>query len=163
MVRRSDAHGRRERSDRHVDRSSGAEEASLAARRLITFDTGVLVALARRDKTMWDRFRRLRQRGVQVQVPASCVSEWWRRSTDHAAVHLAIASSVVPLSDAIARAAGDGLAAVERRGRRTASVTIDAQVMATAALAGGGAVLTADAGDLGLFAPHFPTVVIEPL
>lgn len=130
---------------------------------MITFDTGVLVALARRDKTMWDRLRRMRERGVRIQVPASCESEWWRRSTGHAAVRLAILSSVAPLTDAIACAAGDALAAVERRGRRTAGVTIDAQVMATAALGGGGAVLTADPSDLGLFAAHIPTVVIEPI
>ena len=82
---------------------------------MITFDTGVLVALERRDKRMWDRFRRLRERGVPVLVPASCESEWWRRSVGHAAVRLAILSSVAPLTDAIACAAGEALAALDRR------------------------------------------------
>jgi predicted nucleic acid-binding protein len=130
---------------------------------VITFDTGVLVALERRDKDTWDRLRRLRERGVRILVPASCESEWWRRSTDHAAVRLAILPFVVPLSDPIACAAGEALAALERRRRTTASLTIDAQVMATAALAGGGAVLTSDPADLLVFAHVFPGITIEPL
>ncbi len=130
---------------------------------MITFDTGVLVALESRDKRMWDRFRRMRERGVPVVVPASCESEWWRRSVGHAAVRLAILSSVAPLTDAIACAAGEALASLERRRRATAALTIDAQVMATAALRGGGAVLTSDPADLSLFAAHFPGVTIEPL
>lgn len=130
---------------------------------MITFDTGVLVALERRDKRMWDRFRRLRERGVPVVVPASCEAEWWRRTDGHAAVRLAILSSVAPLTDAIACAAGEALAALERRRKPTAALTIDAQVMATAALRGGGAVLTADPDDLSLFAAHFGGVTIERL
>jgi predicted nucleic acid-binding protein len=130
---------------------------------VITFDTGVLVALERRDRRMWTRLRLLRERRVRVLVPASCESEWWRRSVGHAAVRLAILPSVVPLTDEIACAAGEALAAVGRRRRSVAGLTIDAQVMATAALAGGGAVLTSDPGDLALFAAHFRRVTIEPL
>jgi len=130
---------------------------------VITFDTGVLIALERRDKRMWDRFRRLRERRVPILVPASCESEWWRKSAAHAAVRLAIFSSVVPLTDAIACAAGEALATLERRRKSTAALTIDAQVMATAALGGGGAVLTADPDDLSLFSHHFRAVTIEPL
>ena len=78
-------------------------------------------------------------------------------------MRLAILSSIVPLTDDIACAAGDALAALERRRRNTAGLTIDAQVMATAALRGGGAVLTSDPDDLALFARHFRQVTIEPL
>lgn len=130
---------------------------------MITFDTGVLIALERRDKPMWDRFRRLRERGVPILVPVSCESEWWRKSVGHAAVRLAILSSIVPLTDDIARAAGEALGALERSRRSTARLTIDAQVMATAALRGGGAVLTSDPDDLALFARHFRQITIEPL
>jgi predicted nucleic acid-binding protein len=131
---------------------------------VITFDTGVLFALERRDKRMWDRFRRLRERGVPILVPASCESEWWRGAENHAAVRLAILPSVVPLTDAIACAAGEALATVERpRRRKSPGLTVDAQVMATASLRGGGAVLTTDPADLALFAGHFPSVTIEPL
>jgi hypothetical protein len=43
------------------------------------------------------------------------------------------------------------------------AVSIDAQVMATAALQGSGAVLTTDPEDLRLFSRHFPQVTIERL
>jgi predicted nucleic acid-binding protein len=130
---------------------------------VITFDTGVLIALERRDKVMWDRFRRLRERRIPVCVPASCESEWYRRAPGHAEIRSAIAPLVVPLTDPIACAAGEALAALERSRRTNAAVTIDAQVMATAALFGAGAVLTADPDDLARFTRHFPKVTIEPL
>ncbi len=131
---------------------------------MITFDTGVLIALERRHKLTWDRFRRLRERGIRILVPASCESEWWRRAPAHVEIRLAIVPLVIPLTDPIACAAGEALATL-RPGRRrvSAATTIDAQVMATAALHGGGAVLTSDAGDLGLFSRHFPRVTIEQL
>jgi predicted nucleic acid-binding protein len=131
---------------------------------VITFDTGALVALERRDKRMWDRFRRLRDRGVRILVPASCLSEWWRKSARQAAIRPAIRSSIVLVSESVACAAGEALGSLDRRRHQTTpALTIDAQVMATAALAGGGAVLTSDPSDLGLFARHFPDVVIEAL
>jgi predicted nucleic acid-binding protein len=130
---------------------------------VITFDTGVLVAFERRDKTMWGRFHRLRERGVRVVVPASCESEWWRRSLGHAAIRIAILPSIVPLTDAIACAAGEALAAAGRRRKARSGLTIDAHVMATAALCGGCAVLTSDPDDLAIFSSHFRSVTIEPL
>ena len=74
----------------------------------------------------------------------------------------AIVPYVVPLTDPIACAAGEALGSL-RRVKVTASLTIDAQVMATAALRGGGAVLTSDPGDLALFFRHFPRVTVERL
>lgn len=131
---------------------------------MITFDTGVLIALERRDKTTWDRFRRLREHGVRILVPASCESEWWRGSPAHAAIRLAIRPFIAPLTDPIACAAGEAIGSIGRVARRvTATVTIDAQVMATAALSGCRAVLTSDPGDLQLFERHFRSVTIAPL
>lgn len=129
---------------------------------MITFDTGVLISLERREKATWDRFRRLRERGVPILVPASCESEWWRKSAAHAEVRRAILPFVVSLTDPIACAAGEALGSL-RRAKVTASLTIDAQVMATAALRGGGAVLTSDPADLALFSRHFPRVTVEAL
>lgn len=129
---------------------------------MITFDTGVLIALERRDKHMWDRFRRLRERGVPIFVPASCESEWWRNSPAHAAVRTAILPMIVPLTDPIARAAGEAIGSLKRT-KVTSTITIDAQVMATAAMRGGGAVLTSDPDDLALFARHFSRIAIEHL
>lgn len=130
---------------------------------MITFDTGVLIALERRDKTSWDRFRRLRERGVRVRVPASCEAEWWRGSPAHRQIRLALLPLIVPLTDPIAHAAGEALGSLRKTRKITATTTIDAQVMATAALHGGGAVLTSDPRDLGLFARHFPRVTIETI
>jgi predicted nucleic acid-binding protein len=130
---------------------------------VITFDTGVLISLERREKLTWNRLRRLRERGVRVLVPASCESEWWRKAPAHAEIRLAILPFVVPLTDPIACAAGEALASLRRRRKVTSSTTIDAQVMATAALHGSGAVLTSDPDDLGLFAARFPRITIEPL
>lgn len=129
---------------------------------MITFDTGVLISLERRVKTTWDRFRRLRERGVPILVPASCEAEWWRKSPAHVEVRRAILPYVVSLTDPIACAAGEALGNL-KRARVTAALTIDAQVMATAALRGGGAVLTSDPSDLALFSRHFPRVTVERL
>lgn len=130
---------------------------------MITFDTGVLLSLERREKRTWDRFRRLRERGVRVLVPASCESEWWRQSSAHAEIRFAILPLIVPLTDPIACAAGEALGSLGRSRKVTAMTTIDAQVMATAALHGPGAVLTGDPEDLSLFARHFPRITIEAL
>jgi predicted nucleic acid-binding protein len=130
--------------------------------RVITFDTGVLISLERREKSTWDRFRRLRERGVLILVPASCESEWWRKSAAHVEVRLAILPLIVSLTDPIACAAGEALGSL-KHARVTSALTIDAQVMATAALRGGGAVLTSDPHDLALFARHFPRVTVERL
>lgn len=129
---------------------------------MITFDTGVLISLERREKRTWDRFRRLRERGVPIYVPASCESEWWRKSAAHAEVRLAILPLIVSLTDPIACAAGEAIGSLKRV-KVTSAITIDAQVMATAALRGGGAVLTSDLDDLVLFARHFPHVTVERL
>ncbi|MCC6898091.1 MAG: hypothetical protein IT377_03910 [Polyangiaceae bacterium] len=69
---------------------------------------------------------------------------------------------MVSLTDPIACAAGEALGSLKRV-RVTAALTIDAQVMATAALRGGGAVLTSDPSDLALFSRHFPRVTVERL
>ncbi len=130
---------------------------------MITFDTGVLIALERRDRDTWLRFRRLRERGVPLLVPASCESEWWRGSAAHAEIRFALLPYVVALTDPIACAAGEALGRLGRARRVAAAMTIDAQVMATAALRGPGAVLTSDPEDLKLFSPHFPYVTVERL
>lgn len=145
-----------------MDRRCGQAAKAQEEGRLITFDTGVLISLERREKATWDRFRRLRERGVPILVPASCESEWWRKSPAHVEVRRAILPYLVALTDPIACAAGEAIGSLKRT-RVTASLTIDAQVMATAALRGGGAVLTSDAADLALFTRHFPRVIVEQL
>src|SRR5207249_4907013 len=78
MVRRARADGRGDGDHRCLDRSRDQAAEAQEERGLITFDTGVLISLERREKRTWERFRRLRERGVPILVPASCESEWWR-------------------------------------------------------------------------------------
>ncbi len=116
----------------------------------VTFDTGMLVALERRKQRAWDTYRRLHERQAPITVPAAVMGEWWRGRTD---VREAICLSVrvEPLTDAIARLAGEALAKVER------ATTIDAFVMASAALRGD-VVYTADVDDLERLGAFFPGV-----
>ena len=105
-----------------------------------TFDTGMLVALERRKHRAWIVFRELIDGEIPVTIPAPVLGEWWRGRTD---VRERICASALlePLTPAVARLAGEALAAV--RG----ATAIDAFVMASAALRGD-VVYTADVDDL---------------
>jgi predicted nucleic acid-binding protein len=116
----------------------------------VTFDTGMLVALERRKQSAWETFRRVHERKAPITIPAAVIGEWWRGRTD---LRDAICSSVriEPLTDTIARLAGEALAKVKR------ATTIDAFVMSSAALRGD-VVYTGDAEDLERFCAFFPGV-----
>ena len=123
---------------------------------MITYvlDTGALVA-AERGKERIARFFRLAQIGrAQLVVPLPIVAEWWRGRTD-AREEILAATRVVASVDA-AKAAGIALA---RLRNIDAGLTIDALVMATAALLDG-VVITADPGDFERLGVHFPGVVV---
>ena len=123
---------------------------------MITYvlDTGALVA-AERGKERIARFFRLAQIGrAQLVVPLPIVAEWWRGRTD-AREEILAATRVVASVDA-AKAAGIALA---RLRNIDAGLTIDALVMATAALLDG-VVVTADPGDFERLGVHFPGVVV---
>lgn len=115
-----------------------------------TFDTGVLVALERRKQRAMEVYGRLHERGVTITVPAPVLGEWWRGRTD---LRDAIRRSVRidPLTDAVARLAGEALAKVRR------ATTIDAFVMASASLRGD-VVYTSGVDDLERLRGFFPGV-----
>ncbi|MBI2892335.1 MAG: PIN domain-containing protein [Deltaproteobacteria bacterium] len=116
----------------------------------VTFDTGVLVALERRRQRAWEVYRRAHERRTTITVPAPVVGEWWRgRSDVREAICLSV--RVEPLTEPIARLAGEALAEVK------AATTIDAFVMASAALRGD-VVYTGDLGDLERLRTFFPSV-----
>ncbi|MDB5220377.1 MAG: uncharacterized protein JWO86_8304 [Myxococcaceae bacterium] len=121
-----------------------------AARQGVTFDTGVLVALERRKQSAWGVFHRLQERGGPITVPAPVLGEWWRGRTDVREA-LCLSVRIEPLTPAIARLAGEALAAVKR------ATTIDAFVMASAALRGD-VVYTGDVDDLEKLRAFFPGV-----
>ena len=118
--------------------------------RHITLDTGALIALERRRQRMREVVERAIERDQLITVPADVIAEWWRGRTD---VREAILASVdvEPLSEELARTAGEALASVKR------ATPVDAIVMASAA-SRGDVVYTSDVEDLQRLQRHFPAV-----
>jgi hypothetical protein len=116
-----------------------------------TFDTGMLIALERRKQRATEAMRAIVQRGHLPVVPAVVYAEWWRGRTTLREEILAMVL-VEDMPPMLCRAAGQALASV--RG----ATLVDAVVMASAALRGGGVVYTSDLNDLGRLQTHFPTV-----
>ena len=116
----------------------------------ITFDTGVLVALERRSQRAWSIYRAAMLANVQVNVPTPVIAEWWRARSD---VRDMIRSglTIEPLSESVARLAGEAIAAVAGAG------VIDAIVMASAA-ARGDVTYTGDFDDFERLRTFFPSV-----
>jgi predicted nucleic acid-binding protein len=121
-----------------------------------TFDTGMLIALERRKRRATEVFRAIVARGLLPIVPAAVYVEWWRGRSD---VREDILAAVVVegMPSALCRAAGEALGAV-----RGASL-VDAVVMASAALRGGGVVYTSDVDDLRRLQRHFRNVHVLPV
>ena len=118
------------------------------------FDTGALIA-AERGKERAARFLRLVRIGrARLFVPLPVIAEWWRGRTD-AREEILGASQIVASLDA-AKAAGVALARLKGV---DAKLTIDAIVMATAALTDA-IVVTGDPSDFEALAPHFSRVVV---
>jgi predicted nucleic acid-binding protein len=118
------------------------------------FDTGALIS-AERGKERAVRFFQLVHAGrARILVPLPVVAEWWRGRTDVREEILAASEVVVSLP--AAKAAGVALA---RMKDVHAKLTVDAMVIATAALADA-VVVTGDPRDFAKLAPHFPGVAI---
>jgi predicted nucleic acid-binding protein len=117
---------------------------------VITFDTGALIALEWRSQRMWKRFQAAKTEGLTMTVPAAVVIEWWRGRTD---IRDDILGSVrvEPLTDALAKIAGEALAATK------GASAIDAVVMASAA-SRGDVVFTSDVNDLERLCAYLPSV-----
>lgn len=118
------------------------------------FDTGALIA-AERGKERASRFLRLVRVGrARILVPLPVVAEWWRGRTD--VREELLAASQVVATVGIAQAAG---VALSRSGDGRANLTIDAIVMATAAVFDA-IVVTGDPRDFEKLATHFPGVSV---
>lgn len=116
----------------------------------VTFDTGALIALERRGQRIRKVLERATEQKVRITVPAAVVTEWWRSRNDVRERILA-AVRIEPLSEGLAKLAGEALAAVK------GATAIDAIVMASAAQRGD-VVYTADVADLTKLAEYFPVV-----
>src|SRR6188768_1681351 len=113
----------------------------------ITFDTGALIALERRGQRARKVLERAMEQKVRITVPAAVITEWWRSRNDVRERILA-AVRVEPLSEGLAKVAGEALAAIK------GATTIDAIVMASAAVRGD-VVYTTDISDLAKLAGYF--------
>ncbi len=135
---------------------AGWDEDPAAGGVTFTFDTGMLIALERRKRRATDVFQAILSRGLLPVVPAVVYAEWWRGRSD---VREDLLAAVLgeDMPPGLCRAAGEALAAV--RG----STLVDATVMASAALRGGGIVYTSDPMDLGRLQHHFPMVHVLPV
>lgn len=106
----------------------------------LTFDTGALIALERREVRMRKILDTALAGRVVITVPTAVISEWWRARTTRADGILAM-FTVEDLTERLAKLAGEAIAAVP------SATVVDAIVMASAA-SRGDAVYTSDVGDL---------------
>lgn len=118
---------------------------------LITLDTGALIALERRRDRMLRVVRAAQQTATPIFVPAVALAEWWRGPPSARMSMLLEGVTIEAVDDALAKMAGDALAAVAR------STVVDALVMASAARRGG-VVYTSDIDDLARLGGHFREV-----
>jgi len=120
----------------------------------VTLDTGVFIALERRQRRALVLWKAWERAGITLTVPAVVIAEWWRDRQWDAARWLD-GVEVEPVDEALARIAGEVLGEL-RLGREH---TIDAIVMASAAQRGD-TVYTSDFEDMTRLGTRFPGVRI---
>jgi len=118
---------------------------------VITFDTGALIAIERRRDRMLRVLRAAEQTSTPIVIPTVVLAEWWRGPPGPRMALLLEGVTVEPVDEERAHIAGEAIAAVP------GATTIDALVMASAALRGG-VVYTSDVPDLVRLGRHFPGV-----
>jgi predicted nucleic acid-binding protein len=118
----------------------------------ITLDTGVFIAVERRQRRALALWEKWALSGITLTVPAVVIAEWWHAGQWDAARWLE-GIEVEPVDDALARIAGEVLGEL-RLGREH---TIDAIVMASAARRGD-TLYTSDFDDMARLATRFPGV-----
>lgn len=118
----------------------------------LTFDTGVLLALERRQQRAGEVFATARARKRRITVPAVVVTEWWRGRSDLRDA-LLLFVDVELLTPRLAKIAGEAIASVE------GATAVDAIVMASAAQRGD-VVYTSDFDDLQRLRRQFPAVKV---
>lgn len=117
----------------------------------LTFDTGALIALERRDRRMSAVLARATASALVITVLSAVLVEWWRGGS-RVRRRILDAIRVEPLSAEVACTAGEALAVAPR-----GPSIVDAVVMASAAQRGD-VVYTADLVDLERLRTFFPAV-----
>jgi predicted nucleic acid-binding protein len=125
----------------------------------LTLDTGALIALEADRLAMRKVYFAALAQGVRITVPVVVVAEWWRAGRrEKERARLLRSLHVEALERHVAMTAGIALGLVSK------STTVDALVMASAALRGD-TVYTSDVGDLERLragVPGFARVQIAP-
>lgn len=116
----------------------------------LTFDIGALIAIEARRERIKRVLAAARTFAVPITVPTVVVAEWWRGQKGPLA-RILEGVVVEPLTDEIARSAGEALAKTRR------SNAVDVVVVASAARRGD-VVYTSDVADLEAIARYFPEV-----
>lgn len=118
----------------------------------LTFDTGALIALERRNKRIRDVLDVAREEGLGVTVPAVVLAEWCRLGRELAQARLVKPFTVESTTQRIAQIAGEAAGEV-------GATAVDAIVMASAAQRGD-VVYTSDFDDLDRLRKFFPGVTV---
>jgi predicted nucleic acid-binding protein len=116
----------------------------------LTFDAGALIALERRSQRMKKVLEHALARSQPINVPTAVIGEWWRGRTD-LRDRILECVDIEPLTEVIAKAAGEALASL------SGATLVDAIVMASAATRGD-VVYTSDVDDLERLRQRFPGV-----
>jgi predicted nucleic acid-binding protein len=119
----------------------------------LTFDTGGLIAYERGDQRMRAMVRNALAEERTICVPAVALAEAWRGENASRLAGLLDAAQIEPLSDKLARRAGELLA------RTGTGNTIDA-IVAVSAAQRSDIVVTSDPDDLQRFADDLPVISI---
>jgi len=118
----------------------------------LTLDSGALIAFERVDRRVILHLKEAELRGLELTIPTAVIVEVWRGGARSARIASLLSVAVVePLSEDIARRAGEALATVN------GTSVVDAVVMSSAAQRND-RVLTADLDDLKRRRHHFPGV-----
>lgn len=118
----------------------------------MTLDSGALIGFERAQRSVLLHLKQAQLRGLELTVPTPVLVEVWRGGSRSARIaRLLLACRVEPLTEDLARSAGEAVGRIKR-----ASV-VDAVVMASAARRSD-RVLTSDREDLERLGVCFPTV-----
>ena len=93
--------------------------------RVVTVDTGFLVALERSKQRAIELTALAGTRGIRLTLPVAVLAEWWRDGKRQG--HYLRAFAIEHMTDRLARSAGEAMAVV------SGSTVVDAIVMASAA------------------------------
>lgn len=128
---------------------------------LLVLDSGGLTAVAMNEPDARAAIEYSARRGVPVVVPSVVIAESTRGDASDARINAVVSKATVV-------AAGEGEARIAARLKTAAAMsgvghTIDALVVATAAVAGGGAILTSDRDDIEALADSLPRRVVRAI